>query len=559
MSALEVPVLVVGAGPVGMLASLLLAQRGVASRVVERRDGPHRAPQAHVVNPRSLEICRGAGVDMEAIRCAATPASDAASVIWTTALADPPLGRLPFERQAATVPTPTPLLNLSQHRFEPILLERLRREPAAEVCFGTAWESLEQDGDGVRARVRDVARGAAYEVRARYLLAADGAGSRVRSALGIGMGGPDRLASFVMIHFEANLRDVVRDRPAILYWVVHPEHRGTFIAHDIERTWVFMHPYDPERESPEDYDEARCRALVSAAIGGPHPELRVRDRSPWTLAAQVAQRYREGRAFLVGDAAHRFPPTGGLGMNTGLQDAHNLAWKLATVEAGQASRSLLDSYEVERRAVARENSDQSLRNALRLAEVGRALGIDDDAAASVARMEQALADPEGRARVARAIADQHEHFDLHGLHLGFSYEAGAVIPDGSEKPVGESAASDYVPTVRPGSRVPHVWLSRGGERVSTLDLLPYGRFTVVTGPKGGAWAEAAARIRDVRVGCLAIGGDWADPQGAWAAVSGLAPDGALLVRPDQHVAWRAPRLPADPHAALLGALRELLS
>src|SRR2546425_7567776 len=200
MQPIEVPVLVVGAGPVGLMASLLLARRGVRNLVVDRREGPHRAPQAHVVNPRTLEICRAAGVDMARVCARATRREDASHVVWMTKLAGNEVGRLSYERQgdAHLRYTPTPLLSLSQHLFEPILLDRVREESAAEVRYRHQWSALEQDGDGVTSRIDDLETGRSYDVRSRWVLAADGAGSRVRQALDIEMVGPDRLQSFVM-------------------------------------------------------------------------------------------------------------------------------------------------------------------------------------------------------------------------------------------------------------------------------------------------------------------------------------------------------------------------
>jgi 2,4-dichlorophenol 6-monooxygenase len=559
MPRVDVPVLVVGAGPVGLTAALLLATQGVRALVVDRREGPHRAPQAHVVNPRTLEICRAAGVDMMLLHAAATQREDGSHVAWMTTLAGEELGRLPYERQGDENLryTPTPLLNLSQHLLEPILLDRLRDAAVGSVSYRRQWNVLEQDAGGVRSIVEDLETGENIEVRSRYVLAADGAGSRVRKALDIPMIGPDRLQSFMMIHFQADLRAIVRDRPAILYWLVDPEILGTLVAHDIERTWVFMQPFDPEKESIESYTHARCARIVRRAIGR-DVELAVRDVSPWTMTAQVADRYAQGRVFLIGDSAHRFPPTGGLGMNTGIQDAHNLVWKLCAVENGWAPPSLLDTYEIERRPVAQTNADVSLTNAMRMWEVFHALGIVlDDPAGSSARMKAVLKSPDGRAQVRAAIENQQEHFDMFGLQLGFAYETGALVADGSEKPAVANPVRDFVPTARPGSRMPHAWVDRAGERVSTLDLLPYDSMSVLTGPKGDAWADAVARILDVPIRCRVAGRDFEDPDGHWSSVCEIADDGALLVRPDQHVAWRSRSAPLDAPAALAAALRSV--
>jgi len=555
MRRVEVPVLVVGAGPAGTTAAILLAQQGVASLVVDRRDGPHRAPQAHVVNPRSLEIFRAMGIDTRALRAAATPRADGSHVSWTTTLAGTELGRLPYERQGDDVLalTPEPLLNLSQHRLEPILVEHLRLAP----CWRHEWTALTQDARGVTSQVRDLAGGEDYEVRSRWVLAADGAGSRVRKALGVDMVGPDQLQSFVMIHVEANLRALVRDRPAILYWIVDPACAGTFVAHDIDRSWVFMHRYDPATETPAAFTPAVCAGIVRRAIGRDDVDLSVRDVSPWTMTAQVAERFCAGRVFLVGDSAHRFPPSGGLGLNTGVQDAHNLAWKLAWVESGRAGEGLLDTYEMERRPVAQTNAEQSFVNAMKMLEAFVALGLMDDVATSQARLAELLASDAGRACVRETIDAQQDHFDMLGLQLGFGYQAGAVVPDGSMRAAPVNAVRDFVPTSRPGARLPHAWVERDGRR-SILDLLAPHEFTLITGRRGHPWTDAFARLAPATIRCLVPDRDFTDSEGAWERICELGADGAMLVRPDQHVAWRVTHAGHDPAAELAAALRRVL-
>jgi 2-polyprenyl-6-methoxyphenol hydroxylase-like FAD-dependent oxidoreductase len=538
-AAFDADVLVVGAGPVGLVASLLLAQQGLTSVVVERRAGVQRAPAAHVVNARTFEILRAAGVDMQTVAAACQDPADAGTVLWVTTLVGDELGRLPYEQQGDEnlALTPTPLRNLSQHRLEPILLAHLRELPRVQMRFANEWESFAQEAGGVTSRVRDLADGTAAGVRTRWVLAADGAGSRVRRALGIEPLGPARLASFVMIHFEANLRPLVGRRPAVLYWTTAPDATGTFVAHDIDSTWVFMHAWDPDRESADAYTEERCAEIVRRAMGGSDVDFAIRSISPWHMSAQIAERYRSDRIFLVGDAAHRFPPTGGLGLNTGVQDAHNLVWKLAAVAAGWADPSLLDTYESERLPVARQNADASLRNAVRMMEVPRA-----------------LASGEGAASVRAAIANQAEHFDMLGLQLGFAYESGAIVPDGSEPPARANPVRDFVPNARPGARLPHGWIAYDGRACSALDVVAADRPTLLAGPAGKAWLEAGEAVGSPPLRCLAIGREIADPQGTWSALLGIEADGALLIRPDQHVAWRACAAVEDSRAVLRAAL-----
>jgi 2-polyprenyl-6-methoxyphenol hydroxylase-like FAD-dependent oxidoreductase len=555
MRRVETPALVVGAGPAGMTTALLLSRLGIPSRIVERRATPLTAPAAHVVNARTFEIFRAARVDMRAIAAACQDPADSGQVLWVTTLAGQELGRLPFEGQGEDTLafTPTPLRNLSQHRLEPILLEELRRCPDIDVAYGHEWEGAEQDAAGVTSRIRNHANGTVYEARSRWLIAADGAASRVRRSLGIELIGPDRLQSFVMIHCEANLRSLVGHRPGVLYWTTAPGAIGTFVAHAIDSTWVYMHPWDPDRESAADYTEAACTAIVRRALGTDAHPFTIRTIRTWTMTAQVAERYRRQRAFLVGDAAHRFPPTGGLGLNTGVQDAHNLVWKLAAVEAGWAPDALLDTYEAERRPIAQRNADVSLQNALRLGEVYQALA--GDRARLADGVGAAVPDAPVSDALRTAIANQAEHFDMLGLQLGFAYASGAVVDDGSPKPA--ASVRDYVPSALPGARVPHAWVTRAGVRVSTLDLFAYDRFTLVAGPAGRAWAEAAAA--EVPIDTVVVGEDVADEDGHWMHLLGIDDEGAVLVRPDQHVAWRSPHGVSDTTGALAHALATILS
>lgn len=539
MHALDVPVLVVGAGPAGLTAGLLLARLGIRHCLVERRQGPQRAPAAHVVNARTFEILRQAGVDMEAIGAAATDPADGGFVYWVTRLGGDVLGRLPFERQGDDVLafTPTPLRNLSQHRLEPILADSLLRLGGAPPRYGHQWLSAEADADGVVSRIRDGESGDTYEIRSRHLLAADGAGSPVRKSLGIAPLGPERLQSFVMIHFEANLRSLLRGRTGVLHWICDPACSGILVAHDIDREWVFMHAWDPDAEARERYDERHCEALVRRTLEGYDGELAIRTISTWTMTAQVAESYGAGRIFLVGDAAHRFPPTGGLGLNTGVQDAHNLVWKIAAVERGWAAPALLDTYERERRPVAQRNAEQSLANAMRMLEVPEALGVTAAGEEAGARMQAVLADAGGRQAVAAAIANQAEHFDMLGLQLGFAYESGALVDDGSPPRLPASPVRELIQTSRPGARLPHGWVRRAGVVASSLDLIAPDRLTLLIGPAGAAWIDAAGAVAQP-LAVLRVGVDFEDPHAWWTKAAEMDDAGALLVRPDQHVAFR---------------------
>lgn len=523
-------VLIVGGGPVGLITSVLLSRLGIDNVVIERRAEVQSAPAAHVVNARTFEICRAAGIDMERVAAACQKPDEGAWVRWVTTLAGTELGKVHFENHhrlaELTTLTPTPLRNLSQHRFEPIL-----RDHVEDLRTGEEWTGADVGPDAVTSTLASGER-----IVSRYVIAADGAGSRVRKWLDIPMEGPDQLQAFLMIHAEADLTALVGDRPATLYWIMDPEIRGTFVAHDLASTWVYMHEWDPEAEPIDSFNDARAAALFRRAAGA-DVDLTIRTISTWRVTSQIAASYRRDNVFLVGDAAHRFPPTGGLGLNTGVADAHNLAWKLAAVEHGWAEASLLTTYESERRPVAAMNAEKSLENAFKLLDVWMAVGMEPGTDPTAV-----LGDPEGKAALDAAIANQEEHFDMLGLQLGFSYPAGhgPVISDGGALPERANVVREFIPSTTPGARLPHIWVA---PNTSTLDLIALDRVTLLT--SSSAWAKAGRSIP-----ALQVTEDVAGLTGA---------HGALLVRPDQHVAWRASDEALDPRRELIGALGALFA
>ncbi len=519
--------LVVGAGPVGLMTAILLSRHGLRSTVIERFRTRHGAPKAHALNPRSMEICRSIGLDVEAMKQRATPAEEGGWVRFVTTLAGEEIGVLPYERQDEQVleMTPTPLINLAQPLFEDLLLEEVARSPLIELRRGFSWIGCEQDGDAVTSLIEDVDTRERSRVVARHVIGADGAGSVVRRELGVEMVGDRASQAFITIHFTANLRDVAGSRPAILYWIMQPPHTGVLIAYDIGSRWCMLYPHDPAVTPRESFTPEVCRQILRHAIGGGDHEIEIRHVLPWALMSQVADRYRVGQVFLVGDAAHRFPPTGGLGLNTGLQDAHNLAWKIAAVERGQASDSLLDSYHTERHAVAVINSAQSYKNAQRILKLQRALKSEDtdDAGALLLR----LRDPVMQADIQRQVANQREHFDSLALQLGFVYGA----QDGDCADV-----SDFRPRLTVGGRMPHAWLERDGAVIPLLDLLDHRRFTLLVGRDHAGGLAEAALPRDMPVKVVIEGVDFSDPQGSLHRLADLSAGQAILVRPDGHVA-----------------------
>jgi hypothetical protein len=383
------------------------------------------------------------------------------------------------------------------------------------------------------------------------VVAADGASSATRRRLDVAMTGIPPLATLVGIYFEADLAPWIGARPGLLYFLMNAAAPGVVIALDGHSRWVYHRPQLEDVLS----DEAAAEAARLAA-GVPDVAVTVKSVRPWTMTAEVAERFRVGRIFLAGDAAHRFPPTGGVGLNTGVQDAHNLAWKLALVLRGDAPDALLDTYEAERKPVAHANTDWSVRNFL---DGGTAVGPGN----MMATMRIAAGGPdvpEVLAELQRDIDAERDHFDALGQDLGFAYETGAVVPDGTALPAVADAAAEYVPNARPGSRAPHVRLDRDGTRCSTLDL--FGRsFVLLVPADGGDWSTIADDSRlpvPVVVYRVGAGGDVVDVDHDWRDRYGIAAEGAVLVRPDGHVAWRTQTRPRDPRAALAAVLGRLL-
>lgn len=555
MRTIETDVLVVGAGPTGLTTSLLASRLGLSSLLVERRDGPQRAPAAHCVNARSFEIWRQAGVDMDAVFALAKDPCDAGQVYWVPRLGGEILGSLPYERQGDEILelTPTPLRNISQHRLEPVLVSQLKAVADMEPQYQHCWEDSVQDADGVTSTVRNLADDETFLVRSRYVIAADGAGSPVRKSLNIACVGPDRIQSFLMIHFEANLRSIVGEHPGVLYWVSDPSCSGTFVAHDIDREWVFMQAWEPENEAIQTFDDARCEDIVRRAMDGAQDvPIRICKAAPWVMTSQIAERYREGRIFLAGDSAHRFPPSGGLGLNTGVQDAHNLVWKLALLEKGKVSDAILDTYESERRPIASYNADQSLSNAMRMMEIPIAMRTAEEPELAAKNFAEMLVSSDLRQQLSVAIANQAEHFDMLGLQLGYCYQGELMTGDPGSAPVVENPVREFVPSSRPGSRLPHGWIETDGVRASTLDLVGLEGFTLFAAADSG-WREAAKEFpAPIRV--VEWRRDVRDPDNWWHRVAQLSDGGALLIRPDQHVAARYGCAAAKVESRLADAL-----
>jgi putative polyketide hydroxylase len=533
-----VPVLIVGAGPVGLSASILLSRLGIGSRLVERRKSTSIHPKARNINMRTMEIFRQCGVE-DAVRAAGLPIERTRFLIWAESLAGREIERRIEQRSHPTGELPSAASHClcAQDDLEAVLRRHAEALAPGTTAFGTELIRVEQDADGVTATVRDAA--GERQLRAQYLIAADGARSPVRHALGIPMHGVHEVYRSVNVLLNADLTPWVKDRPAAIYIIQRENLRCTFMTINAVNRWGFLINL-PLDASFEPYTRERCAEIVRLAAGSPDLAVEILGVDPWVAAAEVAERYRVGRVFLAGDAAHLMPPTGGFGLNTGVQDAHNLAWKLAAVLGGWAAPGLLDTYEAERRPYGEYITQQCLETAISMGRGPR---------------------PEGLAGVPQKLARPEFHNEL-GMIFGAAYASAAVVPDGTELPVVANPVADYVACARPGSRVPHMWLERDGRRISTHDLVEF-RYTLFAGPEGAAWrdaANAAGAALGVPLSSHIVGngGDVCDHEQRWMAQSGIEPEGAVLVRPDGHVAWRRRTSASDPRRELESALGLML-
>jgi putative polyketide hydroxylase len=546
MTALQIPVLIVGAGPVGLSAAIQLARLGIRSLLVERHPSTTDHPKARGFFTRTMEILRPWGVE-QSLRAEALP-SGAFRFIWVETLAGREIGRVEPPRRDVPGPhSPTYICMAAQDAFEAALRRHAETYPEIDLRFSTELTAFEQCERGVTAMLRNRKSGEDYTAQAIYLIAADGASSQIREAAGIKMLGPGELNHNINIHFRAELAPWVRDRPAVGY--MSARGNGTLLwAHGTDR-WLILRSFQPTMgEKPEQFTPERCMELARRAVGIPGLPIELVNIAFWTRAAQVAECFQDGRIFLAGDAAHRFPPTGGFGANTGIQDAHNLAWKLAGVLRGWAGEALLETYSDERRPVAQANTEFSVTNGGRFEAASRAV-MSGDASA-----------------VTQALTEQVKHLDSEGQDLGFWYSSGALISDDTPPPSRDSQV--YVPCARPGSRAPHMWLRAAvtssdptGQSafVSTLDLFERG-FTLITDTTGQRWRCAAQRAAvefGVPLSTFTIGpgGDFDDQEAGWAQLYGVDAGGAVLVRPDGHVAWRARSDLPEPDALMQSVLR----
>ena len=527
------PVIVLGAGPVGLGAALELTRFGVRTVLIEKHDSTSWHPKTRNLNTRTMEIARRWGPAVyKRLRSIDAPDGWKSPIRFLRTATGEQFGMIEskgFEGPGPDVSPAEPVMS-SQELVEEILLDAIRASGLVDVRFGTEATRLLEGGrpgdDGVALAVKQRATGATETLAGAALVAADGAASLVRGELGLRLEGPQGLSHIVNCYFRADIERHLGERRGVLFFVSNPGANGVLQPLDGAGRWLCQIAVQPEDWSLDVFTRARARDWIRAAVGVDDLEPEVLSLGLWKLNSTVVERLVQGRVLMCGDAAHQFPPTGGLGVNTGLQGMHNAMWKLAYWMQGKAGWPLVATYDAERRDVARRITSQSLQNSINVARINAAA-----AAGGVSGL--------GTEDV---IVSSRRYGNHLGVEFGAVYDSSAVIADGTCAPAVEDSYSDYVQSATPGCRAPHVWLGRRDARLSTLDLVGPA-FTLLAAREAAAWCTAAAdtsRELGVQIDRYRIGGAGLEDRGAFAETYGLQNDGAVLVRPDGHVGWRSP-------------------
>jgi 2,4-dichlorophenol 6-monooxygenase len=575
----ETDVLIVGSGPAGGSAAVFLSTYGVRNMVLTKYRWTANTPRAHITNQRTIEIMRDVGLEQPIIDYG-TPNELMGDTVFCTSLAGEELSRLhtwgthPARRGDYELASPSKHVDLPQTLFEPILL-RAAAERGTHVRLDTEFLSFVQDDDGVTATVCDRVGGATYEVRAKYLIGADGGRSVIAEQLDLPFEGQADIAGSMNIVFKADLSALVAHRPSVLYWVLQPGSNIGGIGMGLVRMvrpwneWLIVWGYDIN-DPPPDVSDEQAREIAHNLIGDDSIPIEIVSTSLWTNNRLYATRYSEGRVFCMGDAVHRHPPSNGLGSNTSVQDAYNLCWKLALVTRGKASPSLLRTYDEERVPIGRQIVTRANQSIEEFGPIFEALGLlgTNDPMQMRANMEARKLDTpeaaEQRAKLRQAIELKNYEFNSHGVEIGQRYRSAAVVLDGTPEPQPTRDPELYYhATTWPGARLPHCWLEHEDRKVSTLDLAGKGRFSLFTGIGGDPWTIAAAEVAartglEIASFVIGPGREVLDTYDDWSRLSEVHETGCVLVRPDAHVAWRSQSMVDDPSEALTEVLDRIL-
>jgi putative polyketide hydroxylase len=519
----DAQVFIAGGSVVGLSAAAFLAARGIKPLLVERRSDLSRRLRAKVFYARTLELYRTIGIDQRILDAEPKEARPT-DIAIVESLGGAERGRwsVPASRDIGAL-SPCRSVFIKQRNLEEIVRERAR-ELGAHLCFGTELQSFTQDRNGVIARVSDRTTGEEKQVRAQYMIAADGNSSSVRHLLGIARTGLGDLSHSMEIRFEADLKPLIRGRPLAFVYVREPDFRAYIAWEADQNSGVVSVEYDPATNVEVHFSKANCRSIVARALGIGEGSFRVLGNHPWIVGSWVTERFREGRIFLAGDSAHVTPPAGGFGASLGVHDAHNLCTKLGQVLSGEASEKLLDCYEAERLPVAHLTVDQA---------TSRFKGLRST----------------GSPETAQTLYDET------AITLGYRYRSDAILSEDLEtSPIDPGGLNG-----QPGTRAPHVAISNGGKWMSSLDLYRSNPVLIV-GPQGHQWLDAGAQLAaEFRLDIHHIGADADRSAETFLQAHGISETGTILIRPDGFVAWRAPSQEASPIQELVDALGHVLA
>ena len=582
MADIETKVLIIGTGPAGSATAALLSSYGVPNMVVNRYRWLANTPRAHITNQRTMEVLRDLGREVEDEAYVFATGKDLmGNNVFCESLAGEEIGRMlswgnkPESIAEHLESSPTQMNDLPQTFMEPLLFKTACSR-GTQARMSTEYVSHVEDAEGVTTTLRDRLTGKDVTVRSKYLVGADGGNSKVAENCGLPFAGQMGVGGSMNILFRADLSRYVAHRPSVLYWVMQPGANVGGIGMGLVRMvrpwneWLIVWGYDINQPPPE-ITPAYATEVARQLVGDPKLEIDLISANTWTVNNCYAEHMQTDRVFIMGDAAHRHPPSNGLGSNTSIQDAYNLAWKLALAVKGAAGKKLLESYSVERAPVAKQIVTRANQSIAEFGPIFEALGLlgSVDPVKMQENMDKrcdsgAAAEAQ-REALRKAIEFKKYEFDCHGVEMNQRYTSSAVVRDGQAEPAADRDMElHYQPTTWPGARIPHCWLFRAdGEKMSTLDLCGKGVFTVFTGIGGEAWEAAAAQVgaeMGVTIAVHVIGPRKAvqDHLGDWSRIRETKDSGAVMTRPDQHVCYRVVGIPADPAAELRRVMGAIL-